>query len=237
MKNINSLLKAIKNISFVLALGVGLAACGPSEKQLAEQAENTRIECLDKLCYGDVLPKTSPENSIIKIGGRYFSVPKEYGSGLIGLVFYWPSKTPLTGPAHENGFPEKGLNPFHTSIEMFPKSTPAPIELSDMVATAVKQGRPTTPISRNSNLEVLTVQLRPETDKLSTIFIARNTTYPSGKPAMAGCGRREPDDVCSAYFAWEKDLSITVRFNQRHAEDWPLIYAEIARVLSLVKPL
>lgn len=234
MKNVNSLVKAIKNVSSVLVLVVGLTACGPSEKQLADQ---TQIECLDKLCYGDVLPKTSPANSVVKIGGRYFSVPKEYGNGLIGLVFYCPSKTPLTGPAHEKDSLEKGLKPFHTRIEMFPKSTPAPIELSDLVATAVEQGRPTTPVSRSKDLEVITVQLRPEPTNQTSIFIARNATFPSGKPAVAGCGRREPDDVCSAYFAWDKNLSVTVRFNQRHAEDWPQIYAEIARVMSLVKPL
>lgn len=215
-----------------------LTACGPSDLQLAERAEKTRTECLEKFCSGDVVPTVDNMKAVVmKKAGRYFSAPRSYGNGDGALVFYWPSKTPLTGPEHEKGFPEKGLKPFHTRIEFFLEGKPAPIELSDMVAAAVKEGRPITPVSRSKDLEVITVQLRPEPTNQSSIFIARNATFPSGKPAMSGCGRRQPDDVCSAYFAWDKNLSITVRFNQRHAEDWPQIYAEIDRVLSLVKPL
>ncbi len=220
---------------FVTALTLlMLAACGPSDVQLAERAEKMRIECLDKICNGDVVPAVDNSKVVVeKKAGRYFSVPRSYSHGDGALVFYWLNKKPMTGA----DLPENGQNRVHALIEFFLEGKPAPIELSDMVATAVKEGRPAAMVSRSKDLEVRIVQLRPEVKDQSSIFIARDATFPSGKPAMSGCGRRQSDDSCSAYFAWDKNLSITVRFNQRHAEDWPQIYAEITRVLSLVKPL
>ncbi|WP_263556517.1 hypothetical protein [Paucibacter sp. B2R-40] len=218
-----------------LTVALTLFGCGPFEQQKAEQR---RIDCLNKPCEGDVVPKVSAGNEAMKVGGRYFSVPKAYRDGFTGVNFYWPSKTPNTGPPTEGGaFPEKGQRFYEAAIELFFVDEPAPIELSDMIAMAEKKGRPVTLVSQSTNLDVVTVQLREQPTELSTIYIAKCASYPSGKPAAMGCTHARKDDRCSAYFAWGQGMHISVRFNQGHAQDWPQIYAEIERVLALVKPL
>ncbi|MDC8773591.1 hypothetical protein [Roseateles albus] len=217
-----------------LSLALTLYGCGPSEQQKAEQR---RIDCLNKPCEGDVVPKVSAGNVAMKVGGRYFSVPKAYRLDFLGLAFYWPSKTHLTGPPEGGSFPEKGQPFYDIAIELDFVPEPASIELSDMIAMAEKKGRPVTLISQSTNLDVVTVQLREQPTELSTIYVAKNASYPSGKPAAMGCTHARKDDRCSAYFAWGQGMHISVSFNQRHAQDWPQIYAEIERVLALVKPL
>jgi hypothetical protein len=230
-------MNCVKNIVFTLITLTLLSACDPSEKNKTENVEAQRIQCLNKICVGDVVPKTTSENSIAKIDGRYFSVPKAYHQGFTGLTFYWPSKTPLTGLVDKGDFSEKG-QPFNDrAIELFIAHESSSVELSDLIAAAINAGRPFMRKKLSDILDIGTVQVRDHPKEQSTIYIATQTAFPSGKPAVAGCRHTQPDDRCSAYFVWDKGLSITVRFNQRHAKDWPQIYVEIMRVLSLVKPL
>lgn len=220
-----------------LLIAMPLVGCGPSEQRKTELIESRRIDCLNKICEGDVVPKTSPGYVAIKVGGRYFSVPKAYQSDFTGLDFYWPSKTPLTGLPDGGHYPEKGQPFYAVAIQLFLVGEPAPVELSDLVAMAEKQGRPVTLLSQSADLDVISVQLRDSTAEMSTIYIAKHMAYPSGKPAAMGCRNAKSDDRCSAYFTWDQGMHIRVRFNQRHARDWPQIYAEITRVLALVKPI
>jgi hypothetical protein len=224
-------------LALLLAFLLPLMGCGPSEQRKSELIEQRRIDCLNKICEGDVVPKTSPGDVIIKVGGRYFSVPKVYKLGFTGLSFYWPSKTPLTGPPDGGHFPEKGRPFSEIAIELFLVGEPALIELSDLMVMAEKEGRPVTLRSQSADLDVMAVQLRDSSAEMSTIHIAKNMVYPSGKPAAMGCSHVREDRECSAYFAWGQGMHISVRFNQRHARDWPQIYAEITRILALVKPI
>src|SRR5687767_12961059 len=67
------------------ALLLGLTACGPSEKQRAEQAEKTRLECLDKFCPGDVEPKRDTATEVaFKLNGQWYIGPKVYGNPNFG---------------------------------------------------------------------------------------------------------------------------------------------------------
>ncbi len=170
----------------------------------------------------------------MKIGGRYFSVPRNYQHGTTGLVFYWPSKYPTTSLADSESFPEKGRPFSEIAIDISFRNALLSVELSDMMATAVSEGRSITHKSQSRDLEVVTIQLRAHPVQQSTIYFAKNTSFPSGKPAALGCSL---PDRCGAYFSWQENLSVDVQFDRRHAQDWPQIYAEITRVLSLVKPL
>ena len=74
-----------------------LAACGPSEQEKAKLAEQKRIECLDKICPGDVEPKRDALTEVaIKLNGQWYIGPRSYGSPNLGpMVFFWPSRAPL----------------------------------------------------------------------------------------------------------------------------------------------
>lgn len=78
----------------LLAALLLVSACGPSEEQKAQLAEKKRLECLDKICEGDVPPKVGADEFVMKLNGHYFSAPREYGGYGGTLAFFWPSKTP-----------------------------------------------------------------------------------------------------------------------------------------------
>jgi hypothetical protein len=70
--------KCIRSLSLV-ALST-LTACGPSEQQKAELAEKHRIECFDKLCEGDVVPKHDRATDFaFKVNNQWFIAKKAYG--------------------------------------------------------------------------------------------------------------------------------------------------------------
>ena len=58
---------------------LAMTGCGPSDKQRAAGAEEQRVQCLDKLCYGDVIPKfDSSKDEILKLNEQWYVGPKEY---------------------------------------------------------------------------------------------------------------------------------------------------------------
>lgn len=77
---------------------LALTACDPFAKEKAEHAERTRIECLDKICYGDVAPKFDHLNeALLKLNGQWYLGPKEYfstGNPVSG--FEWWEHKPIS---------------------------------------------------------------------------------------------------------------------------------------------
>lgn len=65
-----------------------LVACGPTEQQKAQLAEQRRIECLDKLCEGYGPPKHDLLKEVsFKLNGQWFIGPREYGGHEGSLAF------------------------------------------------------------------------------------------------------------------------------------------------------
>ena len=83
-----------------------LCACEPSVEVQRKVEERKRIECLDRLCEGDVLPKVADDQSLMKLGGQFFVVPRIYGGFDAVLGFYWPSRTPINSPDRDRTAPE-----------------------------------------------------------------------------------------------------------------------------------
>jgi hypothetical protein len=83
-------IRLTSHVAVVALALLALTACDPFAKEKAEQAEKTRIECLDKLCYGDIIPKfDSTKDSILKLNGQWYVGPKEYfSSGINGAYFF-----------------------------------------------------------------------------------------------------------------------------------------------------
>lgn len=83
--------RLLQSMALALFTVLTMTGCGPSEKQPAAQAEATRIDCLDKICYGDVAPKIDyMKEEILKLNGQWYVGPKEYfSSGINGAYFFW----------------------------------------------------------------------------------------------------------------------------------------------------
>ncbi len=120
------------SVSRLVSAGLCVAAfsgCGPSEGQKVEQAEKTRIECLDKICHGDVAPKIdSTKDALLKLNGHWYVGPKEYFASGSGAAFYWPSKTPFTGKPDGQPWPEQRKPFYDVAIEIFLRSDNIPLE-------------------------------------------------------------------------------------------------------------
>jgi hypothetical protein len=252
MKNVNSLMKAIKNIFFVLALGVGLTACGPSEKQLAAGAEATRVDCLDKICpgNGDVTPKIdSTKDAILKLNGQWYVGPKEYFASGEGAAFYWPSKTPFTGKPDGQSWPEQRQPFYDVAIEIFftgRQRWPTPnVEKPWEGATWAKEFNRIQAEGLRMQRKTVTAQL----DVISFFYAdgkAYDTTYyvatqqksiRGSEPPVASCRTDilNPNARCSSNEFWQPDVFADFRFRAKHAPDWPAIHQEIVRVLNLAK--
>ncbi|RYE43829.1 MAG: hypothetical protein EOP24_26660 [Hyphomicrobiales bacterium] len=94
-----------------------LTACGPSEQRKAEMAEKKRIECVDKICEGDVAPKRATTEDVIKLNGAWYIGPQKYfSSGSNGGGFYWPSRHPMFAGGE---YPEAQHDFYHKAIEIF----------------------------------------------------------------------------------------------------------------------
>ncbi|MDO9314999.1 MAG: hypothetical protein Q7T97_10685 [Burkholderiaceae bacterium] len=215
-----------------------LAACGPSDKQKAQWAEEKRIECLDKVCDGDVPPKVALDESVMKLNGQWFIAPRRYAMGFAGLSFYWPSKTPATGRADGQSYPERGQDFYDVGIEVFLSHHDGAMSgpsRYDHLRQAEAEGRL---ISKEVPRPELEVWHTRETDGrgpglwyVATQYIA---TDPNG--AVLSCRSHDPKfDRCVTAFEWKPGIAADMRFRAKHAADWPEIYQETIRVLQLIK--
>jgi len=74
-------------VSLLLAT-ILLVACEPNEKQRAAAVEAKRIECLDKICTGDIVPKHDyTKDAILKLNGQWFIGPEEFFPAAVLMSF------------------------------------------------------------------------------------------------------------------------------------------------------
>lgn len=222
----------------LLAALLALSACGPSEQKKAELAEKKRLECLDKVCEGDVVPKGSPDEFVMKLNGQFFAVSRRYASGMSGLAFYWPSKTPLTGRPDGGDYPERGKNFSDVAIEIFLRSNnsaPPDAKQYDLLVEAQEKGQ----IIKKETLRLgLERWQEQDTSGFGPGYWYVATAYPDdrGRPPVVWCrGNNEKLDRCTAAFFIQPGIAADIRFRAQHASDWPEIYQEINRVIQLLR--
>ena len=117
----------MKRLLAGLVAAVLLSSCGPSGRETSLSAAEA---CRYKLCEGDVPPTVDYDTQVVlKLNGKWFVGPKEYFSmGNNGAIFYWPSKTPMTGSGPGIPIPERG-HPFsEVGIEILLRSYSIPPE-------------------------------------------------------------------------------------------------------------
>ena len=225
-----------------------LSACDPFEKQRVAGAEEQRIQCLDKLCYGDTPPRQEPDTAIFKLNGQWYVGPTEYfSSGRNGGGFYWPSKHPMF---KGGSYPERGQDVADSVIEIFftgrqrwpTPNLEKPWEGLPWTKKVERMG--------TDGFSMERVQLSPILDKVhfrqadgklydAEFFIAIQEKRMRGaEPPVLACTisiPRRTDDSCKSGEYWQPDVYADFRISAKHANDWPAIHQEIIRVLNLAK--
>lgn len=235
---------------WMLIMVVLLTACGPSEKQKAQIAEQRRIECLDKFCDGDIEPKHDMLNEVaFKLNGRWFIGPRKYGNPNFGAIaFYWPSKV-AKGDATEIHYAKEALknrvggidNYFDIAIELFLRSgdIPSPPYGYALIELAQRSGWIAERRTLRPGLDVVRMKsvIGPQGRSIShvTYYVATNLLGVDGLPPVASCSHDDPRNGGGSGFMWKPGIWAGIRMNQRHCVDWPEIYQETARVLQLLR--
>lgn len=226
-----------------------IAACGPSaeekSRRKAELQERRRIECLDKICPGDKEPLRNWETEeLLKLNGHWFVGPKAYfSSGMNGAAFYWPSKTPMTGRPDRQPYPEQGKFFYDVTIEIFLRSNNIPAEPRGyvLIQLAEKNGWVASRETLRSGLDKIQMKhvVDPQGQYMDhvTYYVATELTGMDGLPPVATCNHDNVSNGGGTGFLWKPEIWAGTRMNQKHCADWPEIYQETIRVLSLVKEI
>ncbi len=217
----------------VAAVVTLLSGCDPFEKQRAEQAEKTRIECLDKICPGDVVPTRDHMKEVVfKKNGKWFLMPKQFGDPNFGAIaFYWPSKTPKTGRPDGKDYPERGKAFDQTAIEIFIRSINEGYETTrQTLEKAEVSGKVTNRVMVKPGLERVNIQ-----SDHRAFYVATKLTGLDGKPPVMACAHDYPSHDGGTSFVWKPGISVGAGGNQKHCTDWPEIYPEIINVLNQIK--
>ncbi len=230
----------------LMAMSLLVTACGPKEQQKAKFAEEKRIECLDKICPGDVAPTHDQLREFaLKLNGQWFVAPRAYGGYGGSFAFFWPSKTPARMAGADKMAPEfipssAGVlsNFYDVGIEIFLRSNPLPPSKRSWyqeLLAAEAQGRLISKTSLRPGLEVWRV--RKETGKPGgLLYVATELKGVDGDPPVLGCDDGDHKfDRCTTGFRWQPGISADLRFHSRHGRDWPEIYQEAIRVLQLLR--
>ena len=210
-----------------------LAGCKPSAEQQARIAEQRREHTLNNIEEGDVLPKADfTTQAILKRGGKFFIAPKEYFAqgGMHG--FYWPSKTPMYRGGVD--FPEREIvragKAGAVAIEFQIEGNPSIGETFGFIEKAKLEGKLVKRETLRDGLD--------RVERLGSLnyplYVATKLTTPSGASPTLSCDEG-PSHGGTSGFVWKPGLRIYVRFSSDHCKDWPEIYSEIIRVLTLVK--
>jgi len=222
-----------------------IGACDPFKEQREAAVERKRIDCLDKLCDGDVEPKRNLSTEVaMKLDGQWYVGPKYYYSaGKNGGGFYWPSRHPMfkggNYPEAGQEFGDKAIEVFLTGRTRWPQ--PDVLEpwrqdgLTERLDQLRRQGHQLQREQLRPELEVWRVR-RSDGAPYMDFYVATQQKRIRGEaPPTLGCSAdRGPSDrnTCAAGEYWRPDIYADFRLSAAHAEDWPEIHSEIVRVLN-----
>lgn len=227
--------KLLSAIALIVMFGCNKPSPEALAKQEAEINARKADDCRDKICDGDVEPRRDIRTeSLLKLNNQFFIGPQEYFSaGRNGAVFYWPSKTP--GSAGRD-YPEKRQPFADRAIEIFLRSNPNPpamLPRYQALQEAEKDERVLGRRKIHSGLDEWRVK---EGQLIYLKYVAINLKDASGHPPVLSClEQNDRPDFCTMAFGWQSGISADLRFSGKHSVDWPEIYQETIRVLSLLR--
>lgn len=220
-----------------------LTACGPSEEKKAQFAEKKRIDCLDKFCEGDALPKYDSQKEVpLKFAGQWFIGPKEYfSSGINGASFEWWDHKPISKgvprPPGAQALVVAG-NWYDISVEIFLRSHDGVIHGApryERLRKAEAEGRLISKAVPRPGLEVWHIR---ETDGVGSglWYVATQYTATNPNGAVLWCEKSDRKlDRCVTAFTWRPGVAADMRFRAEHSADWPEIYEETIRILKQLR--
>jgi hypothetical protein len=237
--------KLLSAIALIVLCGCNKPSPEEVAKSQTEFDARKAEECRDKICEGDVEPKRNIKTeAIVKLNNQFFIGPSAYFSnGSPSTAFYWPSKTPVNTPRAEKNAPElvpsgpgRISNFSDVAIEVFLRSNPNPpamLPRYQALQEAEKDGRVLGRKKIHSSLDEWRVK---EGQLIYLKYVAINLKDASGHPPVLSClEQNDRPDFCTMAFGWESGISADLRFSGKHSVDWPEIYQETIRVLSLLR--
>lgn len=220
----------------VVSAALLLAACGPTDREKSELIEKHQAECLDRFCEGDVAPATNPSTeTTLKLNGQWYIGPKPYFNSN-STIFYWPSKIPAFdhGGAHDSirgrDFSDIAIQVLLGRDRALPVQRSLYQTLSQLKADGFALEEPAT----SDGIQVWKVSTGNSDPE--TWYVATLLKEPNGDPPTVACRGRNPKLAsCTTGFVWRPGVGANMRFRGEHAPQWPAIYLETTRVLSLLR--
>ena len=216
----------------------------PSEKDRAMFAEEEQRRCLDNFCQGDVVPKSSKDEILLKINNQWFIGPREYFNGFGAAHFIWWDHKPLgqkiSYPSEIQKLAEDGKSDIF-QIKIFFRSYAIPPEPRgfNLIKFAENNHFIASRKILKQGLEGITMKHVMLSNGYYfdhvTYYVATNLVDLNGFPPVATCSHAHSNDSGGTGFLWKPGIWVGVRMNQKHCADWPEIYQEIQRVLQLLK--
>lgn len=223
--------RSLRIISVILAVSI-LVACEPSE----EARRQKQLQKEDNITPGEPLPKYDNKRySITKKHGRFFLIPREYGGAGGRLVFYWPSKTPMTGRLDGKPYPEQNLEYDEKAIDIFIRADRKGNGGSkSMFENAERNGWILSHKTLRKGLDVVRLNAKAGViKKEKSLYLATEMKWPDGRVPVVECS--ESLRVGGGWMPWREGVFLTIRFKYDKCSDWPEIYSEILHVMSQVK--
>lgn len=211
---------------------LGLGACGPNEKQKEELAKRKRIECLDKICPGDVEPpRDYTKDALLKLNGQWFIGPKYYSnSGINGASFSWPSKKSREDVPQDERDGTSDISIFFRHHDGVMHG----LNRIDILKQAEKEGRLVSKKMIRPSLEQWRIKEPGELDP-GVWYVAINHVEKEPNAAVLWCRDRDPNfDICTTGNIFNPGIAWDLRFSAKHAQDCSEIFLEATRVLQLL---
>lgn len=228
----------------IVVIGAAWWAIALNGKQRALAAEERRIHCLDHFCLGDVTPILRSNEVAQKLNGQWYIAPREYFGGFGRGGFEWWEHKPLNPnrprPTSTQALAVDGKG-HEFSIDIFFRSKNFPPEPKGfkLIELAKKNGWIKKQISLRPGLEVIEMGeiIGPAGHRIDhvTYYIATQIEGLDGQPPVAQCNHNDPRNSGGSGFLWKDGVYVGIGMNQRHCADWPEIYQEVIRVLSLLR--
>lgn len=223
-------------LRLVMALVVPMlvTACESSE----ESRRQKQIQQEDNIVPGETLPKYDNKRySITKTNGRFFLIPREYGGVGGRLVFYWPSKTPMTGRLDGGSYSEQRLEFEDVAVEVFIRADRKKSSVSEsMFGRAERNGWIQDRKVLRKGLEVVTLNEKAGViTREKSLYLATEMKWPDGRIPVVECS--DSLRTGGGWMPWRPGVFLTIRFKEDKCQDWPEIYAEILSVMSQVREI
>lgn len=207
------------------------------------QSERLRIQCLDQFCEGDTAPARNLGEVVLKLNGNWYVGPSYYfGVGIYGATFFWMDGKPISSASEQrlSSIMRRGEGR-SVSIEVFLRSQNIPSRPRGYELIKLAEQNDWILHRRTVRPGLVQLTMRdgagPNGYRMSyqDYYLATAIKDSEGNPPVARCAGEGGDATGGAGFEWQPGIWAGVRMSSDKCKDWPEVYSEIVRVLSLLR--